>query len=440
MKKNNLIPEQSPPPESTIQALRHWAIEIAQGAISPPKLSKLFLKLRAQNFELKLQNEELLRAQAELEVARTRYFNLYDQAPVSYFTISEKGLIMDTNLASANLIGVAQGALIEQSISRFIFDEDQSIYHNHSKQLFESGEPQECELRMVKKNGAIFWTQMVSTIAQEVQSQPMCRAVLCNISHIKHREEELKAEKEAAEHAHLVKSQFLANLSHEIRTPLNALIGTLQVMQMTEITAEQKEYVNVSKTSADALLTLINNILDYTRIEAGKIELLKEVFSLKKTLKDAENQFRFYLAEKELILGTFIGGDVPDALIGDSVKLAQVLSNLIGNAVKYTDVGRIDVSVEQIWELDNNKTKLKFTIKDTGIGIPIDKIDILFDLYTQVDNSNTRQHRGTGLGLAISKKLVELMSGEMWAKSKDGMGSSFCFTCVMEKALQEKKR
>lgn len=286
MKNNNKKPEQEVSSANNMHALRHWAREIAQGAISPRNLSRMFLKLRVQNLELEMQNEKLRRTQAELEVAKTRYFNLYDQAPLGYCTFSEKGLIMDTNLAAANLFGVARGFLIKQSISRFIIKEDQDIYYQHRKQLFETGAPQEYELRMVKNDGTIFWAHLIATISQEVQNQTMCYVMLSDISCLKQREEELTIEKEVAKRAHLFKNQLLANLSHEIRTPLNGLMGTLQVMQMTELTMKQKEYIDVSKTSLNVLLTVLNNMLDYSKIEADKTKLVKDVFSLTKSLED----------------------------------------------------------------------------------------------------------------------------------------------------------
>lgn len=239
--------------------------------------------------------------------------------------------------------------------------------------------------------------------------------------------------KEEAEAANAAKSQFLANMSHEIRTPLNGIMGVLQLMQMTEMTEEQQEYMSISKISSDALLMVINDILDYSKIEAGKMELESIPFNVEKVIEDAVSLFRLSAEKKGLIIAVNINADVPDSLKGDPFRLRQVLSNLMGNAVKFTHEGRVDVFVKRNQLRNENAVELEFVVADTGIGIPLCKSNALFQSFSQVDNSNTRRFGGTGLGLAISKSLIELMSGEIWVESKSGMGSRFSFTCVLEK-------
>ena len=251
-------------------------------------------------------------------------------------------------------------------------------------------------------------------------------------------EAEIIKAKEEAEAANAAQSQFLANMSHEIRTPMNGVMGMLQLMQMTELTEEQKEYIRVSQTSSDALLVVINDILDYSKIGAGKMELEKTAFNLGTVINDAVSLFKLSAQKKGLIIEVSIERDVPDNLIGDPFRLRQILSNLMGNAVKFTNEGQIDISIRKIEERSNRKIKLEFVVKDTGIGIPPDKTDVLFKSFSQVDNSNTRKYGGTGLGLTISKSLVELMAGEIWVESREGEGSSFYFTCILEMAGVEK--
>lgn len=238
--------------------------------------------------------------------------------------------------------------------------------------------------------------------------------------------------KEKAEAANAAKSQFLANMSHEIRTPLNVIMGNIQLLEMTNPTAEQEEYISISKTSSAALLMVINEILDYSKISAGKMELEKTSFSLKKLLEDSLSLFQFSATEKNIVLEALIKGNLPDNLIGDPFRLRQVLVNLIGNAVKYTRSGRIDVEVRRTKQLTNEKIILEFVVKDTGIGIPPDKIELLFKPFSQVDNSDTRQYGGTGLGLSICKGLVEQMAGEIWVISQENRGSRFFFTILLE--------
>ncbi len=238
--------------------------------------------------------------------------------------------------------------------------------------------------------------------------------------------------KEKAEAANAAKSQFLANMSHEIRTPLNVIMGNLQLLELTELTEEQKDYLSISRKSSEALLIVINDILVYSKITAGKMELEKARFSLKKVIGDALSFFSFAANDKKIIIESKIQADLPDNLLGDAFRLRQILVNLIGNAVKYTHSGRVDIFVEKVACNASRKIKLRFSVKDTGIGIPPEKIEVLFKSFSQVDNSNTREYGGTGLGLSICKGLVERMNGEIWIESMVDQGSTFFFTCELE--------
>lgn len=311
---------------------------------------------------------------------------------------------------------------------------------------FEEGFGATVEFLQYQKEGKTGWLSLNLTPVPGADGRiSRWIAIGADVSTRKEAEIAVKTARDAAQTASRLKGEFLANISHEIRTPMNAIIGMTDLTLQSELDDEQFEYLSTVKRSAESLLELLNDVLDLSRIESGRLEINPEPISLTDTLNAALKPLKFVAERKGLVFGVHVASDVPDDVIADPLRFRQVLVNLVGNAIKFTDVGRVDVAVEKQWQTDVASGSeshvaeigLQVTVADTGIGIPADKLNRIFEAFTQADATITRQFGGTGLGLSISSELLRLMHGRIWVQSTPGEGSQFHFSLRCRLANQQ---
>ena len=368
---------------------------------------------------------------------------LVQNSPVAIVSVNRDGNVSSWNPAAEQLFGYTEAETIGHNLDELLAKAPEMLEEARriSQETMRGSLVRSITVRG-RKDKTLVNVEILSVPVRLDEQDSGHIVIYHDITALKQTEDELREAKiaaeqakEAAEAATHAKSVFLATMSHEIRTPMNGIIGMSGLLQDTELTSEQREFTDAIRASGDTLLAIINDILDFSKIEAGRIELENEPFDLPGCVDSALEIIASQAAEKGLELGCLVEGDVPSAVIGDETRLRQILINLLGNALKFTEKGEIAVTVSAkrlsvIADASDERYEIRFAVRDTGIGVPPDRVDRLFKSFSQVDSSTSRKYGGTGLGLAISKRLCELMGGAIGFESEGikGKGSTFFFT------------
>jgi len=415
---------------------------------SEADLLKLIHELEVHQIELEMQNEELISAKNKANEASEKYEEIYDFAPSGYFTLSRKGNILKLNILAAKMLGKERLKLINSRFALFVKEDSRIDFHNILEEIFQSKINESCDLSLISYDKKDLYIHLTGNLSDNGEE---CYIIAIDITERKNNEMllidqnrllenqhnqnmllnevltttnlDLEIAKVKAEESDKLKTAFLQNMSHEIRTPLNGILGFSSLLQDENIAKNEiKEFTAIIQQSGNRLLEIVNNVLDISKIETGQLTVKNSVFLINSIFSDLLTFFTPLADSKNVELFYHNLDDTKRLIYSDESKLNQIFTNLINNAIKFTTSGRIDYGYEI------KEYEIQFYVKDTGIGIPEEYYEKIFDRFIQVDLKITRGYEGAGLGLSICKGLVELLGGNIWLESEVGKGTTFYFT------------
>ena len=393
--------------------------------LSSMDMRALIHDLTVHQIELEMQNDELMQAQRDLQLARDEYQSLYNNAPVGYLSLDGQGMILRHNQTFANMFGAAGHTFMGTAVSSLMSSEDRDLFLARFKAFFRMPEGKNIDVRFARPDGKSFWGRITGRLDADAGSDKgRLLITVLDIGAEKRASDALLQARDEAEAANRAKSQFLSNVSHDIRTPMNGILGMAQLLGMTELTSEQKTFVDLINVSGKNLVTLINSVLDLSKIESGRLELDQSEFCLTRSLQDTVGSLKPIATLKGLEMRMDIAEGVPAFVEGDEMRLVQIVANLVSNATKFTERGGVHVRVEPE-RLDGRHCLIALTVSDTGVGIAPSDHERIFEPFVQTGSPLSRPEGGSGLGLSICRRLVELMGGSIGVESVSGKGSVF---------------
>ncbi len=402
------------------------------GEVFPVEVSTAIIKIGDRELIIGIDRDITERKRVEADLLREKQFleTLNQNTPVAIIVLDQAGSIVSANPAFEQLFGYVPAEIVGRNLDSLINTEQTMAEAAAYTEQVRSSPVHALGTRR-RKNGTLVQVELFGVSVSLAEGRTGTLAIYHDIT-------ELEKARREAEESNRAKSEFLANMSHEIRTPMNGVMGMLELALETQLTTEQRDFLETSLHSAEALLAILNDILDFSKIEAGHLELERINFSLRNTVEDVAYTLAERAQSKGLEIACLIHPDITSKLRGDPGRLRQILVNLVGNAIKFTHQGEIVIQAESVSETESHAV-VHFSVQDTGVGIPLERQAAVFDRFTQADGSTTRKFGGTGLGLTISKQLVEAMGGTIGVESRPGMGSTFWFDIEFEKQPVEKR-